>query len=437
MVPGRLLVLQPALWLSLTISATMFSGNWGLLGIPIPLDRVCFVLTFVALALRAPIGGSYRLRLRPVHVAMILALTYAIGSAIVSGTITHHAGEFALLDEFGLVPFVAFMVAPAVFRSSRDRMILLVVLTLTGAYLGLTALFEAANVNVLVFPRYILDPNVGIQAGRARGPFVEAGANGMAMWVCAVASALLASQVRRGLVRHAIAVVAVLDVAGILFTLTRGVWLGAAVGAAVTLAFYRPLRKYLFPAAVASAAMVAIALAAIPNLENSVQERAATNITVWARYNLNNAAVNMAEAHPLFGVGWNEFGANAAHYYQLGKTYPLITSTVVHNVFLSNLAELGLIGVTIWLAALALGLGGALFARPPPELRAWQYGLLAIVVEWGIAASFGPLSYAFANTSLWVWAGIVYGPTACPIVLARNETERGASAVLAPLATSS
>jgi putative inorganic carbon (hco3(-)) transporter len=125
----------------------------------------------------------------------------------------------------------------------------------------------------------------------------------------------------------------------------------------------------------------------------------------------------MAEAHPLFGVGWQEFGPNAEHYYQLAKTYPLVTSTVVHNLVLSNLAELGLIGVTLWLAALVLGLGGALQTRAPPDLRVWQYGLMAIAVEWVISGMFGPLAYAFANSSLWVWAGIVYGPTACPLVL--------------------
>jgi putative inorganic carbon (hco3(-)) transporter len=188
---GRLsLLLDPAFWLSAAIAATMFSGNWGLLGVPIPLDRVCFVLAFAAIALRIPLGADYRLRLRAVHWAMICALVYAIGSAVISGTIATHDGSFALLDRFGLVPFVSFMIAPVVFRSPRERKILLVILTVTGAYLGLTALFETLHVNALVFPKYILDPNVGIHEGRARGPFAEAGANGMAMWVCVVAATL-------------------------------------------------------------------------------------------------------------------------------------------------------------------------------------------------------------------------------------------------------
>jgi O-antigen ligase len=245
----------------------------------------------------------------------------------------------------------------------------------------------------------------------------------MAMWVCVVAAILLSRQVQRPLWRNTCVVIAILCLAGILFTLTRGVWLGSAVGGLAALAVYRPLRRYLFPVVVVGAAVVGLALVVIPNLDSSVQARTSSDLTVWDRYNLNNAAVNMAEAHPLFGVGWSEFPTYSGEYYQLGKTYPLVTSTVVHNLLLSNLAELGLIGVTLWLAALVLGLGGALLRRAPPELRVWQYALLAIIVEWTISGMFGPLAYAFANSSLWVWAGIVYGRSACPVVLVPGARE--------------
>lgn len=423
---------DPAFWLSGVIAATMFSGNWGLLGSPLPLDRVCLLLTFATLALKKPLGMKFRLRLAPIHGAMLLALVYVIGSAVTSGSITTHDGSFALLDRFGLVPFVCFAIAPVVFPSARERSILLIVLTLTGAYLGLTALFEVLHVNALIIPKYILNPNVGIHEGRARGPFVEAGANGMAMSVCAVAAVLLMTRVSAVRWRIICGGVTVLCCAGILLTLTRGVWLGAAVGGAFALAFYRPLRKFVFPAALIGGTVVTIALAVIPSLERSVQQRTSSDLTLWDRYNLNNAAVNIAESYPLFGVGWQGFGSHADRFYQLGKTYPLVTSTVVHNLILSNLAELGLVGLTLWLAVLVLGLGGALARRPPPELRIWQFGLMAIVIEWVIAGMFGPLAYAFANSSLWVWAGIVYGPRACPVVPALTGPQARLSADRSP-----
>src|SRR3712207_9200411 len=96
-------------------------------------------------------------------------------------------------------------------------MVLAGVLTATGAYLGLIALFETVHLNSLVWPRYILDPNVGIHLGRARGPFAEAGANGMAMWGCAVAATVVAFQARALIAKVAAAFVGLLCVAGILF----------------------------------------------------------------------------------------------------------------------------------------------------------------------------------------------------------------------------
>ena len=55
----------------------------------------------------------------------------------------------------------------------------LIGLVAVGAYLGITAFLQEVNLDQLVFPAYITDPSVGIHADRARGPFVEAAANGL------------------------------------------------------------------------------------------------------------------------------------------------------------------------------------------------------------------------------------------------------------------
>src|SRR5438093_1302521 len=59
-----------------------------------------------------------------------------------------------------------------------------------GAYLGLTAVFEGLGLDALIVPRYIADPGAGIHFGRARGPFVEAVADGLALFGCGVAAAV-------------------------------------------------------------------------------------------------------------------------------------------------------------------------------------------------------------------------------------------------------
>ena len=74
------------------------------------------------------------------------------------------------------------------------------------------------------------------------------------------------------------------------------------------------------------------------------------------------------------------------------------------------------------MAALAVGVGGALFRRGPPELRPWRIGLFAIAVQWFVVANFVPLNYAFPNALMWLWAGVVSGP----LFISKSQTELAA-----------
>ena len=80
----------------------------------------------------------------------------------------------------------------------------------------------------------------------------------------------------------------------------------------------------------------------------------------------------------------------------------------VHNAYLSNAAELGLIGVTLWIAAGVAAIGGAIVRRGPPWAVPWRIGLFAIAIMWGIVIFFTPLEGPFSPVVLWTWAGIVW-----------------------------
>jgi putative inorganic carbon (hco3(-)) transporter len=403
---------DPAWSFSGAIGASMFSGRWPELGVPLPLDRMLFALGVAGLALRLPIQRP-RIRLRLVHWAIALAALFAIGSAYVGGALEDPEGRFALLDRFGLVPMLSFLLAPFVFDSPRRRAILIGVLAVCGAYLGVTALAEATHANALVWPRYILDPEVGIHVNRARGPFAEAEAFGLALGGCGVAALMLVAAPARPWMRPAGLLVCGLCIVGILVTLTRSVWVGAVVSGLATLVLARELRRFLIPAVIASALLVGGALATIPGLAAEVSSRRGQQSSVWDRLNSNAAAVRMLEARPLTGFGWNRFETESLPYYQLAFGYPLTSVGEVHNVFLSNAAELGLIGGSLWLLALVVAVGAPLVRPPPPGLRHWRVALLAIATLWVVTANFAPLAQVFANLLLWTWAGVMWPkPTA-------------------------
>lgn len=405
-----LLVLEPALILTCALILSVFSGYWGNMGIPIPLDRVA-VACGIATALVRSIGTGNGPRIRPIHWLMLALLLYAIASAAFVGTIAHHAPLFALLDRLGLVPFALFLVAPVAFETDSQRRILAMGLVCLGAYLSLISLFEAVNsLHSLVVPRYILNPLLGIHEGRSRGPFLEAGANGLAMFYCLVAGGIVLLHWReRGRVRVFVIAVMIMCAAGIIFTLTRQVWVGAVVGAGAAMMCDRRLRAWLPLAAVLGAVLVFATLAFVPGLQANANERANDQSSVWDRLSSDGAAIRMFEAKPALGFGWGEFGADSTPYYRLAATYPLLSITVAHNMALSNAAELGLVGVGLWFVILLLGIVAPAFGRAPPDVEPWRLALIAVAIAWFVQSNLSPLDYAFDNYVVWLWAGIVIG----------------------------
>jgi O-antigen ligase len=399
-------------WLfSGAIALAVFSGNWRQLGLPnlVSPDRLLLVVAFVAFLLRDPwLGRRARVNLTWTHVLMLLAASFALCSAIVAGTVGERAALYPLIDRFGIAPFLLFLCAPVVFRTARERRILSITFLLVGAYLGITAFCEGVGLDFLVFPRYILDPGYGFQPGRARGPFAESAVNGVALYYCAVAAIVAFATLRERWIRWLSLTVATLCLFDLIFTLQRSVWIGAVVATAVAALAVPQMRRRLVILVPAAVVCVIAAIAFLPGLHGQVTERVNDQRTTWDRKNLNTAAQNMFLARPLVGFGWGTFRDRSEDYFRQNPDYPLTNSTgEVHNVFLANAAELGLVGTTLWVLAFLAAIGGAIVVRGPPALYPWRIGLLAIALMWLIVANLIPMVQGFPNQVLWLWAGVV------------------------------
>jgi putative inorganic carbon (hco3(-)) transporter len=399
----------PAVLISLTVAAASFSGHWRLLGSPLPLDRVLFVFALALVGVDAYVRRSSRvIRWRPIHFVLGVLLAYVALSGYAVGTLTTSSGFFAFLDRLGLVPVVVFTIAGLAFPDRASRNVLLVVLVALGGYLAATAILEGLGLAAYTWPSYIDNPNVGIQFGRARGPFVESVAMGLALFDCAVAAVIASLMWVDRRARLLARVVAVACLVGVIPTLTRSIWIGTALAVACIFLVVPALRRWLLPAAVVGTAAVVTILLAVPGLGAAASRRAGSQSPIWDRLNTNRAAFEMLQQHPLFGIGWDRFTALSSDYLRQGPNYPLTGIGIeVHNVLLSHATELGIVGATLWLLAILGSVGHAIIRRPPPELVLWRYGLLAIAIEFAVVAAVGPLSYALPNMLLWLWAGIV------------------------------
>lgn len=402
--------IEPAWILSAGVALSIFSGNWSNLHVPGPLDRVVIVTGILTVLVRSiVVDDAPRVEVRRVHWILALLVLYAVGSSAWANTLSQHQAGFELLDRLGAVPFLLYLVAPAAFATERQRTILLGTLAVVGAYLGATAFFEMIGPQSLVFPKFILDAALGIHDGRARGPFLEAGADGLAMFCCAVAAVMLLDRPRKPWVRWAVMAIAALCLLGLVLTLTRQVWAGAAAGALLASVGSRRLRRRLPAAIVAGVVVIGGALLVVPGLQAKLHTRASAQKPVWDRLNSDAAALRMAESRPLLGFGWGTFPRYSPQYYHIAKTYPLSAVGEVHNVVLSNLAELGVVGVGLWLVGLTLAMVAPFTRRGPPELEIWKLGLIAVAVAWFVQATFAPLAYAFDNYLPWLFAGVALG----------------------------
>ena len=403
---------EPAYTLSAVIFLTPFAGNWPQLGVPGPLspDRLLLAGAIAAVLLRAPaMADRPRLQITGVHWLLALAVVYALASALFAGTLFEREPFLKLVDAFGIMPFLVFLVAPLAFRTPHQRRVLLATFVALGAYLGLTVLFETARLNALVFPKYILDQSYGIHQYRGRGPFVDAVANGLALYTCAVACGIAVASWRTRGARALAVAIGLLCLVGSFLSLERSVWIGSVLGTTLAMLSTRGLRRYFVPVAVAVAIAIAASLALIPGLSGKAGPRFnQRQALLWDRQNLARAAVNMVEAKPLFGFGWSRFTEYSRDYFQQAFDYPLTaTKAGVHNIPLTYAVDLGLVGMTLWVLGVVFGVGTALATRGPPDLNRWRVGLLAITAAYLVVSNSVPPT-AWLNRCIWLFAGVVY-----------------------------
>jgi len=100
------------------------------------------------------------------------------------------------------------------------------------------------------------------------------------------------------------------------------------------------------------------------------------------RLALWNAAIRIYEHHPLYGSGAGSYQANYFRY----RTEPLYV-TDAHSLYLQSLAELGIVGLALIVAAVGGMLLGLAYRARGPD-RSLQAAVLAVAFAWAIHQAF-------------------------------------------------
>lgn len=318
---------------------------------PITLDRVLLAVLVVMhlLARRLQISPPRNLH-REDLLPMVLLGVLAVSTFTHDWRIRQAQPVSSMVFYYVLPMVLGFLATQITLTPGRIRGMLIVLGAMSG-YLAVTAIAEVNGMGWAVFPKYIVDSKFPEFLGRGRGPLLNPVGNGMLMTLGACAMAVLFFHAR-GWARIPILGGLLLNALGLYCTLTRSVWIGAALAGVIVAGAYLPRRARL-PALAAILVGGVIFLAVKWDSMSSFKRDKFVNAQEMAesaqlRPILAAVAWNIFKDHPLFGCGYGQYSeVNVDYLWDRDIDLPLhkAKAYVQHNVFLAALAETGFVGL--------------------------------------------------------------------------------------------
>lgn len=366
-------------------------------------DRLAFGLLVVGVAVRAVV---LRERFRAVRATWPMIGLFVLAMASLLSRPFDSEAWSVMAAKF-LVPFTLFHLAGLVFTEERRFRQFEIFALAVLAYLSFTAIASLVGARALIFPRFIVDENLGYQLDRARGPFLQAVANGMSLNLLGL---LAVHAYRRGSARGSKMVLLLASVPiAILATMTRTVWLSfaATVVALVFLSKEGRVRRtcmVLTLVAGMGLAVVVCSTAFLGTLSDRVEERGPIDF----RAAVYAGSWQMFLDRPFTGWGFHQMPAHLPRYvsgYNESTLYP-------HNTYLELMVEEGAAGLALYLWLMWELWRLARGAVPAGERRGFlnvefhRMWPILLAVYW-INAATVVMNYQFVNGLLFTMAGML------------------------------
>jgi len=368
------------------------------------IDRVAFTLLVLGV-----IGGELAARRHlwvleratwPMVGLSLLAVASVIGQPFDPRTWSILAAKF-------LVPFALFHLSVIVFRNERRLEYFELFCVIVLAYLCFTSIAFLVGAKALIFPRFILDESLGYHADRARGPLLQAVANGVSLNLLGLLA--LHATLRRK-IRGAKALLLLMSLPfAILATMTRAVWLSfaASVGLLILRSNNRKLRLFSLVLAVI-AGMGVLTVLSFDDQRRALSERLQESGPIAFREAVYSGGWQMFLERPLTGWGVNRMPTELARHvsgYSEKELYP-------HNTYLELLVEHGVVGLALyaWLVCELFRLGWGRVPRSEPDgmLDRHFHAMWPILLGiYYVNASVVVMNYQFVNGLLMTMAGML------------------------------
>lgn len=308
-------------------------------------DRFAFVLLIFIIILRSCLLQEQIRITGPIVLPMLGLLTLCVYDALSQ---PYNPETWSMLASKWLVPFGLYCVAGFVFDGLASARWFETFSLIVLAYLSLIAILFMVGAKEFILPRYILDESLGIHADRARGPFLQAVANGLALNLLGLVAL---DSFRRRRLRGALAVLFGMALPlAIVATKTRAVWLSFA-GSLLLLGFFSPSDRMrraclglLLAGAVGLTAFVTLA-----DHHRSLSERLEESGPVKFRMAVYEAGWEMFLKKPF--TGWGSVAMQSELARRISEFHQ--EQFYFHNTYLEILVQYGLGGLALYLWLIA------------------------------------------------------------------------------------
>ncbi|MGH9503532.1 MAG: O-antigen ligase family protein [Terriglobales bacterium] len=401
--PLHALVAAPAMLFLATLTAMLFRPPdmqfyW--------LDRIAFLLLLFVVALRVLALRGRATIASPVMWPMAGLLLLGLASLLAE---PYDAQGWSVFAAKWVVPFAFYHLAGSVFYDAASRRRFETFTLLVLGYLCIIAILFLCGAKELIFPRYILDESLGIHADRARGPFLQAVANGVALNLLGL---IALDSFRRGRLKGLPAVLLLISVPlAILATQTRAVWLSFAgcIPAMIFFSSSRRVRRACLCMILAGGVGLLTVLS-FQDANASFFDRLEERSPVEFRVVMYQTGLEMFAEKPLAGWGLRDLQPELAKRVQGFRQ----SAFFFHNTYLEIAVQHGLLGLALylWLVVDLFRLG----ARRRPHAAAGE-GLFmddqfrsiwpVLVAVYLFNGSFVVMNYQFVNGLLFTIAGML------------------------------
>lgn len=368
------------------------------------IDRVAFALLVLGVTGRALVTRQ-RLLVAERATWPMIGLTFLALASVVGEPFDNQT--WSLLAAKFIVPFALFHLAALVFQDeSRLRQFELFALVVL-AYLCFTSIAFLVGAKSMIFPRFILDESLGYHADRARGPLLQAVANGVSLNLLGILA--LHAFLRKRIRGLNVALLLVALPLAILATMTRAVWLSfsVSVGFLIFRSHSRRLRRICVGVTIVGTVGLLIALS-FDDQRRALTDRLRESGPLEFRRAVYAGGWEMFLEKPFTGWGVNQMPTELARHvsgYKEKELYP-------HNTYLEILVEHGIVGLALyaWLMWEILRLGRGLVPRAEREglLNQQFHAMWPVLlgVYW-VNAAVVVMNYQFVNGLLFTMAGML------------------------------